>query len=123
VERAEQQLRQGDAKGAMPYLEEALQIDPAFADVLSNKATAALQEGNLERAIPQYQLALLMAPGHPGIQMNLALALGAGGRTQEALAVARAAQQSSPKDGNLTRLIERLEAAQGQGKSTVSAQP
>lgn len=112
VERGEQEVVSGNPQGAMTYAREALQIDPAFADVLSNKATEALRQGDLNKAIPQYQLALLMAPGHPGIQRNLALAMGAGGRTAEALEIARNAQRQAPQDADLARLIERLERAQ-----------
>ncbi len=111
VERAEQHLVAGEMEAATPLLQEALALEPAFADVLSNKATQALQAGNVAGAITKYRLALLMAPGHPGIQMNLALALGASGQVQEALAMARAAQRRSPQDPSLASLVARLEAA------------
>jgi tetratricopeptide (TPR) repeat protein len=111
VERAEKHLAAGETAAMAPLLQEALALEPAFADILSNKATQSLQAGNAADAITKYRLALLMAPGHPGIQMNLALALGASGQAQEALDVARTALRQSPQDPNLARLVARLQAA------------
>ncbi len=114
IERAEAELKAGQAGQARSRASEAFALDATFLDALSNKATDTLRAGKADDAITKYRVALLMDPEHPGVRMNLALALGATGHLDEALAVARAAQANAPNDPKIARLVARLESARAE---------
>lgn len=67
-------LRIGDAKHALPYLEQALKLLPDDINALNLCGMAHLKNGNAAQAETLIESALAHAPDHAGLIANLALA-------------------------------------------------
>lgn len=67
-------LRAGDAINALPYLEQALKLQPDDVNALNLCGMAHLKTGNADRAQALIERALTRIPSHAGLATNLALA-------------------------------------------------
>jgi tetratricopeptide (TPR) repeat protein len=75
----------GRVQEAIIQFEQALRIEPDYAEAHSNLGLALGQTGQLQEAIRQFEQALLIQPDDIGVRCNLAIALAQLGRTQEAM--------------------------------------
>jgi tetratricopeptide (TPR) repeat protein len=92
-------LRQrGRLDEAILQYQEALRINPGYANALNNLGTALRQKGRLDEAITQFNLALKVMPDNEAIHFNLAKALFQKGRMDEAIIQFQAALQIEPAD-------------------------
>ena len=83
---------------AISQYQEALQIDPDYAEAHINLGTALLQEGRLDEAIPHFQKALQINPGYAKAHNNLGNAFLQKGNVAEAIAHFQRALQLEPAD-------------------------
>ncbi|WP_027802022.1 tetratricopeptide repeat protein [Paraburkholderia dilworthii] len=93
----------GLAAAALGHLDEAticydqaLQLQPDFADARNNFGVALQAQGALNEAVEQYRLAIAANPALVGAHLNLGTVLGKLGRFAEALACYRDALQVDP---------------------------
>ncbi len=92
-------LRQkGRLDEAILQYQEALRINPGYANALNNLGTALRQKGRVDEAITQFQLALKVMPDNEAIHFNLAKALFQKGRVDEAIIQFQMALQIEPAD-------------------------
>ena len=89
-------LQKGDVDEAMVHFQQALQINPNYAEVHYNFGFALLQKGNLDEAIAHCQRALQIKPGYAEAHINLGLALLQKGQVDEAMVHFQQALQIKP---------------------------
>lgn len=102
----------GKLQDAISQYQQALRIEPDFAEVRCNLAVLLGQTGNINEAITQYELALRNADGFAEAHFNLAMLLAATGRFEEAVAQYERALRIKPDFAeahyNLGVALERL---------------
>ena len=76
--------------------QEAIRINPAFAEARNNLGKALIDRGRASEALPQLQEAVRLVPGYVAAHNNLGLALGALRRPSEAAAEFREALRLDP---------------------------
>lgn len=81
---------------ALPHLEAALNLRPAFPEALSNLGDVLIRLGRPTEAVPQLQRAVELRPGYSEAQNNLGNALLSLDRPAEALAVFERALEDHP---------------------------
>jgi tetratricopeptide (TPR) repeat protein len=95
-------LQAGHLEEAMANFQQALQIDPTFADAHSNLGNLLLQKGKVDEAIAHLQKAVEIRPEFAEARSNLGGALLRKGQTEEAAAQFGQALEIAPNDA-LTR--------------------
>jgi tetratricopeptide (TPR) repeat protein len=86
----------GDNETALDHLQNAVQLDPEFADAHNDLGVALARLGNTGEAVEQFQKAVSLAPDHNRAVRNLSLALYTLQRYHEVLPVARRALKIEP---------------------------
>jgi tetratricopeptide (TPR) repeat protein len=89
-------LRKGNVDEAVVQFQQALQINPAYAEAYNNLGDALLRKGNVNEAITDYQLSLQIKPGGADAHYNLGNALLRKGKVDEAIAQFQQALQINP---------------------------
>jgi tetratricopeptide (TPR) repeat protein len=86
----------GDNETALDHLQNAVQLDPEFADAHNDLGVALARVGNTDEAVEQFQRATNLAPNHNRAVRNLSLALYTLQRYHDVLPVARRALKIEP---------------------------
>jgi len=89
-------LQKGSANEAIAQYQQALQIEPDYAQVYYNLGNAFLQKGSVDDAITQYQEALRFDPGYAQADNNLGYSLLQKGSVDDAIAHYQKALQIDP---------------------------
>ena len=76
---------QGDLVSATRHYQEAVRLEPGYANAQNNLGNALLQVGKTQEAIEHYQQALYIAPDYANAHNNLGNALERTGKIEEAL--------------------------------------
>ena len=84
-ERGRQKAQQGDLEGAIQDFEQALQINPEFADAYYKRGLARFDLGDCQSAIADYSQALQVNPEHLDSYLGRSLAYLAQGNAQGSL--------------------------------------
>ena len=127
----------GLAAAALGYLDEAticydqaLQLQPDFADARNNFGVALQAQGALNEAVEQYRLAIASNPAFVDAHLNLGTALGKLGNFTEALACYRDALQLDPNSaeahfnaGNAHNALGEHEAAVASFERALALRP
>jgi len=58
-------------QGAIVHYENAIRIDPQYADAYNNLGNTLLALGDMERVERHYRIALLLDPSHPNARLNI----------------------------------------------------
>ena len=101
----EQALSKGDLAKARTSFQDALSIDPEFADAHNELGGVEAGLNHLPEAAEQFQKAIDLVPEHPLAVHNLSVALAKMDRLQEAAQAARHALQIDPSDGRMHYII------------------
>jgi protein O-mannosyl-transferase len=88
------QKRQVDE--ALEQFQEALEINPVYADARTNLGAALFQRGRVDEAVAQYEKALEINPCHAQANYNLGLALFQKGQVDNAIAQYKKALEINP---------------------------
>jgi Flp pilus assembly protein TadD len=104
-------IERGEIEAAASLTREATALQPGAARVWFQDGVARARDADAPGASALYQAALLLEPDSAPILGNLALALAARGQLPQALAAARRAAALAPGDGEITRILQRVEAA------------
>jgi len=91
-------LTRGDATGAIPYFEKALQVHPRNAPARNELGAAFLSQSKTAEAIEQFQIALDGDPGYADARYNLANALASEQKWELAATQFRKILQENPQD-------------------------
>jgi tetratricopeptide (TPR) repeat protein len=86
----------GSTQAAIEHLQNAIKIDPEFADAHNDLGVIYLNSGRLEQGETEFQKATALAPYHNTAVSNLAIALFVLGRYHEACPFARRALKINP---------------------------
>ena len=89
---------QGHAQEAIPHLEEALRISPAYAEAHLNLGVALVTEGKIDEAIVHFETALEIRPAFADAHNDLGGAFLQRGQLDEAAAQFRKALELNPGD-------------------------
>jgi tetratricopeptide (TPR) repeat protein len=89
-------FRKGDKETALNHFQNAVQIDPDFADAHNDLGVLLAKVGNTGEAAEQFQRAITLAPDHTIALGNLSLALYMLKRFEEVLPIARHALRLDP---------------------------
>jgi tetratricopeptide (TPR) repeat protein len=93
-------MQKGRMDAAIACFQQALQIQPGYADARNNLGHALLHMGKVDEAITCFQQALQISPDFADARNNLGLALFQKGRVDEAITHFRGALQIKPDDAN-----------------------
>ena len=106
---------QGQIDEAICQFQEAVRLNPAYANAHYNLGVAFFQRGRIDEAIRQFQEALRLVPDHPQAHNNLGAALGRQGQTDEAIRQFQEALRLKPDNAearkNLNLLLANKAAA------------
>jgi tetratricopeptide (TPR) repeat protein/mono/diheme cytochrome c family protein len=108
---AMQQL--GRPQEALPYLTEAVRIQPSSVTARNNLAAALFALERYDAAAKEFRQALALDPGYRNARYNLARTLAAAGDTTGALAELRVYLESNPDDFEAQELAGRLLGSMG----------
>lgn len=101
----EQALSKGDLGLARLSFQDAVAIDPEFADAHNELGGVEAGLNHLPEAVEQFQKAIDLVPDHPLAVHNLSVVLAKMDRLHEAAQVARHALQISPGDGPMHYIV------------------
>lgn len=91
----------GDDEQALESLDKALQLDPACAEALNNKAVILQNQDKLDEAITSYEKAIQLEPGYLDAVANLGVALRLKGKNKQAVEVLCKATRLYPDDARI----------------------
>lgn len=112
-------MRKNRPLAALPYLNQALAMDPTQEFTMTFLGTAYLMLNRLDEAIVQFQHALIKSPGYKVAEDNLALATGQKGHFTEVADSAKAALALTPDSPELLTLLGRAYFYLGQPQNAV----
>jgi tetratricopeptide (TPR) repeat protein len=92
-------INQQKSGEAIPYLREALELEPDVAEPHVNLGIALVAQGNQNDAVHEFERALQINPNYAYAQCSLGDALAAQGRTDDAIQHFKSALQLSPDYG------------------------
>jgi tetratricopeptide (TPR) repeat protein len=104
-EKGEQAISKGDLLQARSQFQEAVTIDPEFADAYNELGGVESGLKHLPEAAEQFQKAIDLAPQHPMALPNLSIVLAKMQRLHEAGQVAKRALQVTPNDGRMHYIL------------------
>jgi len=104
-DKGEQAISKGDLPQARGLFEEAVSIDPEFADAYNELGGVDVGLKHLPQAAEEFQKAIDLVPQHPMALPNLSIVLAKMQRLHEAGQVARRALQIAPADGRLHYIL------------------
>jgi tetratricopeptide (TPR) repeat protein len=107
-------VAQGRPEEAIKHYEEALAINPNYAEVINNLGTALLDQGRLDEAAQYYHRAIEIYPGFAEAYNNLGILLTKQGRTAEAIEQYRKAIELNPNRTEFYNNLGNLLARQNQ---------
>ena len=110
---------QGQIDEAICQFQEAVRLNPAYANAHYNLGVAFFQRGRIDEAIRQFQEALRLVPDHPQAHNNLGAALGRQGQTDEAIRQFQEALRLKPDNAEARKNLNLLLA----NKATASPPP
>jgi serine/threonine-protein kinase len=96
--RARRKTLVGDAAGAAPLIERALELGPAVPEVWSARSGLSFMRGDFDRAIVEATRAIELAPGDPEPWINRGISRCKVGRSKEGLADLDQAVRLAPDD-------------------------
>jgi tetratricopeptide (TPR) repeat protein len=100
-EKGEQAENKGNHVQAEDWLQQAVAIDPEFADAFNELGAVEANQGDNPRAIENFQKAIALAPQHRMALANLCIVLAKAKRFDEAAEIARRALQVAPGSGSV----------------------
>lgn len=98
-------LRQGRREEAVRHFEEALRLDPGYAEAHYNLGNALFREGRVAEARARYERSLELIPGNPAARYNYAVLLLQVGEVEPALSQLKAALELSPRHEEARQLL------------------
>jgi tetratricopeptide (TPR) repeat protein len=104
-DKGEQAVAKGDLQEARSAFQEAVTIDPEFADAYNELGGVESSLKHLPEAAEQFQKAVELVPEHPMALPNLSIVLAKMQRLHEAGQVARRALQIAPNDGRMHYIL------------------
>jgi tetratricopeptide (TPR) repeat protein len=104
-DKGEQAVAKGDLPGARSAFQEAVTIDPEFADAYNELGGVESGLKHLPEAAEQFQKAIDLVPEHPMALPNLSITLAKMQRMHEAGQVAKRALQVAPSDGRMHYIL------------------
>ncbi len=104
----------GDYSGALPYYEEAIRINPEYAQARNNLGVALLRLGRADDAVRCYQEVLRLSPDYSVAYYNLGVALFSLGRVEEAMSTFRSALRANADNENASYNLAIVLASTGQ---------
>jgi tetratricopeptide (TPR) repeat protein len=99
----------GDFQAAIPFFEEAIRVEPDFADAHSSLGGALQDLGKLDEAITECREAIRLNPNSADCHNNLGWALQEKGRFEEAIREYRKALELEPKDAHAHNNLRKAE--------------
>jgi tetratricopeptide (TPR) repeat protein len=93
-------LRKDKVDDAIAQFQQALQINPGYAEAHNDLGAALLQQGKVDEAIAHYQQALQIEPGSGNAHYNLGNVLLRKGKVDDAIAQFQQALQINPDDAD-----------------------
>jgi tetratricopeptide (TPR) repeat protein len=120
-------LARGKAPEAIPYLQDALKLEPHQAAALNGLGAALLENGRTSEAIEQFRKALTSQPGYTNARYNLANALADEGHLDDAAAGFREVLKENADDDKAREhlflvLVERGNSLAQQGNVSGAAE-
>jgi tetratricopeptide (TPR) repeat protein len=109
-------LEAGKVDEAIPELESALRIRPAYVDAHVNLGRALLQKGRIADALLHLSEAIRANPGSAEAQTNLGVALALDGRLEEGIGHLRRAVELEPERVEWRKNLEHAESLRRTGK-------
>ena len=103
----------GDIEGALPYYQQALELDPDFAEAYDSLGCLNFEHGNCADAEHLFRTAVSLVPGRADFLVNLGVALHTLGKNEEAESTFRQAIAANPGDARTYNLLAILLAARG----------
>jgi tetratricopeptide (TPR) repeat protein len=91
---------QGRIEETIEHFQQALQINPGYADAHNNLGLALEKQGKIEEAIEHFRQAFQINPKHANAHDNLGIALAKQGKIEEAIEHFRQALQINPDHAN-----------------------
>jgi TPR repeat/Tetratricopeptide repeat len=104
-EKGEQAASKGDLEQACTHFEEAVAIDPEFADAYNDLGAARAGLNQLREAAAQFQKAIDLVPEHPMALPNLSIVLAKMKNFHDAGEVARRALKVVPASGRIHYIL------------------
>lgn len=104
-DKGEQAIAKGDVLQARGLFQEAVSIDPEFADAYNELGGAEASLKHLPEAVEDFQKAVDLVPEHPMALPNLSIVLAKMQRLHEAGQVAKRALQIAPADGRMHYIL------------------
>ena len=106
-------LDRGQVNAAMPHLQAAVDIAPAYIDARYNLGNALARQNRLLEAAAEYRTVIRLAPEHVGAHFYLSNVLGLSGDFKQAEAECRAALELEPNSDTMQYTLAGLLASQG----------
>jgi protein O-mannosyl-transferase len=110
----------GQLEEAIAHLQQAVEIQPSFAEAHNNLGNALRQQGQPDLAIAQFQKALQLEPNNAPAYGNLGSALLDKGQVNEAISQFRKARQIEPGNAVLLNNLAYALLQNGQGTEAIA---
>jgi Flp pilus assembly protein TadD len=113
-------LKREQLGNAITEFQQAVQLNPCYADAHNDLGTALCQYGRVDDGITEIQKALQLVPDNPAYHSNLGNALLQNGRREEAIAQYQAALQIKPDDAKARNNLANALLQQGKAEEAIA---